>query len=121
MWKEEKETRLSKLERYYQAKVAADQVLYEEGKKRSDFAGICLRPALLTLEPVGGVLLGRTPVTNGTSSRASVAYLTALLLENPDVKSCWLDMLDGDEEPEKAVKRVVEEGVDCVEGEPFYP
>ncbi|KAI1423204.1 NAD dependent epimerase/dehydratase [Xylaria sp. FL1777] len=120
-WKEEKETRLKKLERYYQAKVAADQVLYEESKKRADFAGICLRPALLTLEPVGKVALGRTPVTNGTSSRASVAYLTALLLDNPNVKTCWLDMLDGDEEPEAAVKRCVDEGVDCIEGEPYYP
>jgi hypothetical protein len=121
MWKEE-EARLKKLERYYQAKVAADQVLYEESKKRPrDFAAICLRPALLTLEPVGKVTLGRTKVSNGTSSRASVAYLTALLLDNPNVKSCWLDMLDGDEEPEKAVKRVVEEGVDCIEGEPYYP
>ncbi len=120
-WKEEKETRLKKLERYYQAKVAADQVLYEESKKRSDFAGICLRPALLTLEPVGNVALGRTPVTNGTSSRASVAFLTALLLENPNVKTSWLDMLDGDEDPEAAVKRCVDEGVDCIEGEPYYP
>ncbi|KAI0905641.1 NAD dependent epimerase/dehydratase [Ustulina deusta] len=120
-WKEEKETRLKKLERYYQAKVAADQVLYEESKKRSDFAGICLRPALLTLEPVGNVALGRTTVTNGTSSRASVAFLTALLLENPNVKTSWLDMLDGDEDPEAAVKRCVDEGVDCIEGEPYYP
>ncbi|KAI8629788.1 NAD dependent epimerase/dehydratase [Xylariaceae sp. FL1651] len=121
MWQEEVETRLKKLERYYKAKVAADQVLYEEGKKRSDFAGICLRPGALTMEPVGKVMLGRTPVTTGTSSRASVAYLAALLLDAPNVKSCWLDMLDGDEDPEAAVKRVIEEGVNCIEGEPYYP
>ncbi|KAI1361833.1 NAD dependent epimerase/dehydratase [Xylaria arbuscula] len=121
IWEEEKNTRLKKLERYYQAKVAADQVLYEESKKRADFAAICMRPALLTEEPVGKVALGRTPLTNGTSSRASVAYLTALLLENPDVKTTWLDMLDGDEDPEAAVKRCVDQGVSCLEGEPYYP
>ncbi|KAI0107757.1 NAD dependent epimerase/dehydratase [Nemania sp. FL0031] len=121
MWKEAKEVNLKRLERYYQAKVAADQVLYEESKKRAaDFAAICLRPGALTLEPVGKVMLGRTPVTSGTSSRASVAYLTALLLENSKVKSCWLDMLDGEEEAETAVKRCVDEGVDCIEGEPYY-
>lgn len=121
-WEEEKTTRLAKLDRYYRAKVAADQVLYEESKKRpSDFAAICLRPALLTTEPVGGVKLGRTEITNGTSSRASVAYLTALLLENEKVKSTWLDMLDGEEKPEDAVRRCVDDGVDCIEGEPYYP
>lgn len=121
MWEEAKNTTLKQLERYYQAKVAADQVLYEESKKRSDFVAICMRPGGLTDEPVGKVALGRTPVTSGTSSRASVAYLTALLLENPNVKTTWLDMLDGDEEPEAAVKRCVDEGVNCLEGEPYYP
>jgi hypothetical protein len=124
MWREEKEVKLKRMERYYQAKVAADQVLYEESKKRAaagDFAGICLRPGLLTMEPVGKVALGRIPTTSGTSSRASVAHLTALLLENPKTKTCWLDMLDGDEEPEAAVQRCVDEGVDCIEGEPYYP
>ncbi|KAI0976922.1 NAD dependent epimerase/dehydratase [Xylaria arbuscula] len=121
-WKEEKETTLKKLERYYQAKVAADQVLYEESKKRpSDFAGINLRPGILTLEPAGKVALGRVPITSGTSSRASVAQLAALLLDNPRVKTSWLDTLDGDEDPEAAVKRVVDEGVDATEGEPYYP
>ncbi|KAI1109472.1 NAD dependent epimerase/dehydratase [Nemania sp. NC0429] len=122
VWEKEKNTSLKKLERYYQAKVAADQVLYEESKKRpDDFAAICVRPALLTDEPVGKVALGRTSVASGTSSRASVAYLTALLLENPDVKTTWLDMLDGDEDPDAAVKRCVDEGVNCLEGEPYYP
>ncbi|KAI8955726.1 NAD dependent epimerase/dehydratase [Xylaria longipes] len=121
MWKEEREVRLKKLERYYQAKVAADQVLYEESKTRSDFAGICLRPGLLTMEPAGKVTLGRTSVTHGTSSRASLALLAALLLDNPKAKTSWLDMLDGDEDPEAAVKRCVDEGVDCIEGEPYYP
>lgn len=121
-WREEKEVKLQRMARYYEAKVAADQVLYEESKKRpAGFAAVCLRPGLLTTEPAGKVALGRTPVPSGTSSRASVALLTALLLDNPGTKSCWLDMLDGNEEPEKAVKRCVDEGVDCIQGEPYYP
>ncbi|KAH9897591.1 NAD dependent epimerase/dehydratase [Xylariomycetidae sp. FL2044] len=109
------------LGRYYEAKVAADQVLYEESKKRKDFAAICLRPGTLTEEPVGKVALGRLPVASGSVSRASVANVTALLLENQKTRSCWLDMLDGDEDPEAAVNRCVDEGVDAIEGEPFYP
>ncbi|CAJ2499820.1 Uu.00g026730.m01.CDS01 [Anthostomella pinea] len=104
-WKAAHKKTLDALPRYYEAKVAADQVLYEEGKKRSDFAGICLRPSALTMEPSGKVTLGKTVKATGTSSRASVANLTALLLEQPNVKNCWLDMLDGDEDPEAAVKR----------------
>ncbi|KAK6078868.1 UPF0659 protein-like protein 1 [Seiridium cupressi] len=109
-----------KLQRYYEAKVAADEVLYTEGKKRSDFAGINLRPGLLTDEPAGKVELGKLKKPSGTSSRASVAELAALLLDAKDVKNSWLDMLDGDEDPKAAVERVVKEGVDAAEGEPFY-
>lgn len=120
IWQTEQNTTLKALKRYYEAKVAADQVLHEEGKKRKDFAAICLRPATLTLEPAGKVLLGKTPVAKGTSSRASVAELTALLLDAPNVKSCWLDMHDGDEDPAAAVKRCIDEGIDVAEGEPYY-
>jgi len=73
------------------------------------------------MEGVGGVRLGKIDATSGSASRASVAYLTAALLDNEKLKSCWLDMLDGDEDPDDAVKRVVDEGVDCAEGEPYYP
>ncbi|KAI1137383.1 NAD(P)-binding protein [Hypoxylon sp. FL0543] len=120
IWQQELSTTLNTLKRYYEAKVAADQVLYEEGKKRKDFAAICLRPGALTLEPAGKVSLGKTPVAKGTASRASVANVTALLLDAPGIKSCWLDMLDGDEDPAAAVKRCVDEGIDTAEGEPFY-
>lgn len=96
----------------------ADQELYEAGKIRKDFAAISLRPGRLTMEPVGKVSLGKIDHAEGPSSRASVAYLTALLLDS-DAKSCWLDMLDGDEDPEAAVSRCIAEGVDCVEGERF--
>ncbi|KAK7753021.1 hypothetical protein SLS62_004970 [Diatrype stigma] len=106
------------LQRYYEAKLVADEELYAARKKRNDFAGISLRPAHFTSEPAGKVSLGKLSQADGFSSRASVAQLTALLLES-NAKSCWLDMLDGDEDPEVAVKRCVEEGVDAVEGEPF--
>ncbi|KAI1839894.1 hypothetical protein JX265_004950 [Neoarthrinium moseri] len=109
-----------KLQNYYEAKIAADEVLYTEGKRRKDFAGINLRPGLLTDEPAGKVELGKLSKPNGPSSRTSVAHLAALLLDSQDVRSCWLDMLDGSEDPEAAVQRVVKDGVDCAEGEPFY-
>ena len=110
------------LARYYEAKIAADQVLYEEGKKRGPgFAAIGLRPGTLSDAPAGKVSLGKTDkYGEAKASRASVANLAALLLENKDVKTCWLDMLDGDEEPAAAVARCVKEGVDCAVGEPFY-
>ncbi|KAI2622388.1 NAD(P)-binding protein [Hypoxylon sp. NC1633] len=108
------------LQKYYEAKVAADEVLYQEAKKRADFAGIGLRPGMLTLEPAGKVTLGKLPSPKGTSSRASVAHVTALLLDAPNVKTSWIDMLDGDDDPEAAVKKCVDEGVDAAEGEPFY-
>ncbi|KAI2627876.1 NAD(P)-binding protein [Hypomontagnella submonticulosa] len=120
VWQEDLNTTRKVLKNYYEAKIAADQVLYEEGKKRKDFAGICLRPASLTLEPAGNVKLGKIPQATGTSSRASVAHLTALLLDAPGVKNCWLDMIDGDGDPAAEVKRCIDEGVDCAEGEPFY-
>lgn len=118
-WEEQLKGR-EKLQRYYEAKVAADEVLYKEGKERSDFVGINLRPGLLTDEPAGKVELGKLKKARGPSSRASVAQLAALLLEAEGVKNFWLDMLDGDEDPEAAVQRVIKEGIDCAEGEPFY-
>ncbi|KAI1393010.1 NAD(P)-binding protein [Hypoxylon trugodes] len=120
VWQYSQDTVKKNLLKYYEAKIAADQVLYEESKKRPDFAGIDLRPGTLTLEPAGNVSLGKLPVSRGNSSRAGVANLIALLLDTPGVKSSWLDTIDGDEDPEAAVKRVIEEGVDAAEGEPFY-
>ncbi|KAK6860816.1 hypothetical protein PG995_004452 [Apiospora arundinis] len=121
MKQQQQKMKESPLARYYEAKIAADQVLYEEGKKRGPgFAAICLRPGTLSDEPVGNVLLGKTDKYGEVkASRASVANLTALLLEKEGVKSCWLDMLDGDEDPAAAVDRCVKEGVDCAVGEPF--
>ncbi|KAI1432838.1 hypothetical protein GGR50DRAFT_554684 [Xylaria sp. CBS 124048] len=122
VWPAAQQGVLSQLETYYRAKIAADQVLYEESKKRPrDFAAVNLRPGLLTTLPEGPVQLGKTRRVSGMSSRASVARLVELLLAQEGVRSCWLDMLDGQEEPEQAVRRCVEEGVNCIEGEPYYP
>ncbi|KAF3764420.1 NAD(P)-binding protein [Cryphonectria parasitica EP155] len=106
---------------YYKAKIAADEVLYQESAKRgSDFVGINLRPGTLTTEPAGGVELGKTKTSRGPSSRESVAQVAASLLEVPSIKNCWVDMLDGEEEVEAAVKKIATEGVDCCEGEDIY-
>lgn len=121
VWENELRTTRAALPRYYEAKIAADQVLYEEGKKRGPgFAAVNLRPGRLTDEPRGPVRLGKIPTQQGTSSRESVAELAALVLDHPSARSAWLDMLDGDEDPAAAVDRCVKEGVDAAEGEPFY-
>jgi len=119
------------LPRYYEAKVAADEVLYRESTAHAGrgFAGICLRPGTLTDGGDGSekVRLGKVPVSSGDVDRASVAAVAAELLVRDGIKSCWLDLVGagkggGAEEGEDvvaAVDRCVREGVDCVEGEPF--
>ncbi|KAL1898572.1 hypothetical protein Sste5346_003476 [Sporothrix stenoceras] len=104
---------------YYQAKVAADEALYRAAKRRgTSFAGINLRPGTLTDEPEGPFELGKLKLAKGNSSRASVARAADLLLAHPDVQTAWIDMLDGTEDPKKAVDRVVRDHVDAIEGEP---
>lgn len=104
---------------YYTAKLAADEALYRLSRKRQDgFEAIDLRPGTLTEEEGGGVALGQTD-TSGKVSRKSVARVTdALLAREGGVGSRWLDLLDGDEEVDAAVERVVKDNVDVVEGEP---
>lgn len=106
---------------YYQAKIAADEVLYQESAKRGKaFVGINLRPGTLSAEPAGGVELGKTKTSRGNASRDAVAKVAAALLEVDGVKNSWVDMLDGQEEIGAAVEKVVKEGVDACEGEPVY-
>jgi hypothetical protein len=106
------------LPHYYAAKLAADEVLYSVSKERgSGFVGINLRPGTLTLELAGRVELGKTGSSRGRISRESVARVADLLLASEGVKNSWLDLLDGEEEVEDAVARVVREGVDAAEGE----
>lgn len=106
---------------YFEAKVAADEELYKVSKQRGPgFVGIDLRPGTLSLDPAGKVELGKTKESSGKVSRESVARVADLLLASEGVKNSWIDLLDGDEEPEAAVKRVVKEGVDAAEGESVY-
>ncbi|KAL2259231.1 hypothetical protein VTK26DRAFT_7167 [Humicola hyalothermophila] len=106
------------LPHYYRAKLAADEVLYQVSKARGPgFVGINLRPGTLTLEPAGKVELGRTKRMRGNVSRESVARVADQLLASEGVKNSWLDLLDGEEDIEGAVARVVSEGVDAAEGE----
>lgn len=105
------------LKNYYIAKLAADECLTAAARKRGDgFRGIVLRPGSLTDEPAGGkVSLGKT-TARGSVTREDVARVMDGLLEGV-TGGGWLDLLEGNEEVGEAVRRVVHEGVDCVEGE----
>ncbi|KAG6150706.1 hypothetical protein E4U50_006415 [Claviceps purpurea] len=105
---------------YYQAKIAADEALYEASKKSSTLVGIDLRPGVLTEEPAGRVELGKTKHVKGNVSRATVAAAADALLAADGVRSGWIDLLDGEEDLDAAVARVVREGVDSAEGEAIY-
>lgn len=108
------------LANYHKAKLAADECLTklaaERAKKDGKFRAINLRPGSLTEEPAGKVELGKTKAARGKVSREVVAQVAAALLEREGANG-WLDLLDGDEDVQNAVDRVVKEGVDCVEGE----
>ncbi|UQC74927.1 NAD dependent epimerase/dehydratase [Colletotrichum lupini] len=110
-----------KLYNYSLAKIAADEALWQESRKRTDgFAGISLRPGLLTEEPAGKIEFGKTKEAKGTSSRQTVAEVAALIAENDSFTTSWVDLLDGDEDPKTAVDRVAKENVDVAVGEEFY-
>jgi hypothetical protein len=119
-WKSAEHVNKAVLPTYYQAKIVADEALYEASKKRADFVGINLRPGTLTMEPAAKVELGRTKDSRGQVSREAVAQVAALLLESEGVQNTWLDLLDGDEAPDLAVQRVVRDAVNAAEGEPVY-
>ncbi|KAK4227296.1 hypothetical protein QBC38DRAFT_478120 [Podospora fimiseda] len=106
---------------YYKAKIAADKELYRVSKERGpEFVGIDLRPGALTDEPAGPVELGKTKRGTGPVSRESVARVADLLLAKEGVKNCWIDLVNGEEDADKAVDRVVAEDVNAAEGEPWY-
>lgn len=120
-WKAAEEVNTQALPTYYKAKIAADEELYKVSKQRGpEFVGIDLRPGTLTLDPAGKVELGKTKGSKGNVSRESVAKVADLLLASERVENSWIDLLDGEEEAEKAVERVVGEGVDAAAGEPVY-
>jgi len=114
-WDATMQTNEGVLRNYYQAKVAADECLTAGGRKQG-FAGVCLRPGSLSDEPAGEkVNLGKTRA-RGKVSRGDVARVIEQLLVE-EMRSCWIDLLEGEETVEEAVRRVVRDGVDCVEGE----
>jgi hypothetical protein len=120
-WAAAENVNLRILPHYYRAKLAADEVLYTVSKERgSGFVGINLRPGTLTLEPAGKVELGKTKGSAGTVSREGVAKVADLLLASEGIRNTWLDLLDGEEDMEKAVERVVKEGVNAAEGEEIF-
>ena len=105
--------------RYHAAKVAADEALVRAARGRPEgFAAVALRPGTLTDGVAGGVELGRTAGAAGAVRRASVAAVVDALLAEEGVRTCWLDLLDGENEVAEAVREVVAAGVDAVEGEP---
>ncbi|KAJ6780413.1 hypothetical protein PWT90_02300 [Aphanocladium album] len=106
---------------YFQAKIAADEALYEATKKPgSSLTGICLRPGTLSDNPAGKVVLGKIPHVKGNVPRESVAQVADALLAADGVKSGWFDLLEGDESVDAAVTKAVKEGVDTAEGEAIY-
>ncbi|MCJ1387377.1 hypothetical protein MMC18_000220 [Xylographa bjoerkii] len=105
------------LPHYFAAKLEADECLtaLAEGRGK-DFAAIILRPGNLTdNNPRGMVALGKTSAS-GKVSRGDVADVAVRLLEKDGIKG-WLDLLEGTEEVEDAVEKVLISAVDCVEGE----
>lgn len=108
------------LANYYKAKIVADEELYRASRASSSLVGIGLRPGALTDDPAGKVTLGRTPYPKGNISRESVAKVADALLAAEGVKNSWIDLYEGDEEIDQAVKRVVQAGVDVAEGDPVY-
>ncbi|KAM6535957.1 hypothetical protein FALCPG4_005482 [Fusarium falciforme] len=116
-WKYAQEMQGGYLKNYCKAKLAADEILLQEVSKRADFVGISLRPGMLSDEPTGHVELGKTKRSEGNVSRASVAETAVSLLNHEEVQTCWLDMLDGDQDVEAAVDSVVKNRDNAAEGE----
>lgn len=114
---------------YYEAKVAADEVLTVLAKERYDdeakkgvadkdrFHGISLRPGTLTDENAGGVLMGKI-TCQGKVSRATVAEAVVAVLDTDGARG-WIDFLDGSEDVSSAVQRIAKEGIDSVDEEDF--
>jgi hypothetical protein len=105
------------LSSYCQAKLAADEILLQEASRRTDFSGISLRLGILSDGPTGLIELGKTTTSRGSVTRASVAEVIVLLLEHETLQTAWLDMLDGAEDIETAVERVVNDRENAAEEE----
>ncbi|RAL11656.1 uncharacterized protein BO97DRAFT_346567 [Aspergillus homomorphus CBS 101889] len=111
---------------YSKAKLEADEymtALVAQRKKlvaagsAQPLQAINLRPGTLVDTPATHkVDLGRTQRGMGKVTREDVAIVADLLLARDDTEG-WYDLLNGDEEVEQAVERVVREKADAVEGE----
>ena len=120
-WASAQRTNTEILPHYHKAKVEADEYLTAVAKRRvdrgdSDFRCIILRPGSLTdVEAQGKVRLGKTSST-GSIPRADVAAVAVELLERDNAHG-WYDLLEGNDTIAEAVDQVIEESVDCIEGE----
>lgn len=108
------------LANYYKAKLAADEELYRTSRASQTLVGVSLRPGTLTDEKAGKVTLGLTPRPNGDVSRESVAKVADAILAVEGLKNSWIDFYDGDEDIQRAVTRVVKEGVNTAEEDPVH-
>ena len=117
-WAATQEVNDGVLKNYYPAKLAADECLTASyPKDNSGQAGICLRPGSLTEdEGEGQVVLGKTGA-RGKVRRGDVARVAAELLASEGVRSCWLDLLEGEQSIQNAIQDCVEKSIDCREGE----
>lgn len=107
---------------YCKAKLAADEALTVLGEERvkkegkDKFSYIILRPGTLKDERETGLVhIGKTAARGGVT-RSDTADIAARLLEI-DGASGWFDLLNGKDPSQQAVESVVEEGIDCREGE----
>ncbi len=106
---------------YYKAKLAADEHLEALTYKRvsggdTAFQGINLRPGILDDNPPRGkVQIGKTPA-RGSVSRADVAAVADALLARDDTRG-WFDLLQGDDDIDQAIDKVVKSGHNGLEGE----
>lgn len=119
-WKEAQHVNSEVLPDYYKAKVDADEYLAALAKKRNaedpEFQAINLRPGILVDDPATGkVMAGKAPA-RGKVCRGDVAAVAAALLKRND-RSRWIDLLGGETDIDKAVGKVVQDKVDCIEGE----
>lgn len=108
------------LANYYKAKLPADELLYETGKKSKTLSTISLRPGVLTEEKAGGVLLGKTPKPSANSSRELVAKVADEFLSRDKIETAWIDMYDGEDDVKTAVEKAVSQGVSVTEGDPVH-
>ena len=115
-WKFTQEINNGVMKNYHKAKLAADQVLLQANRERGVGWGWSLRPGTLTLEEGSGVQMGKIGA-KGSISRKVVARVIKEFVESREGKGGYVDFLDGEEEVNDAAQRVIQDGVDCSEGD----